>query len=99
MFEVHHDHETCHVKLDGRFDFTRVSQFQDLFGGGATGGSPRQWVVDLSEVVYVDSSALGVLLMLRDRSGEGRRVVLRGARGQPRDVLLMAKFDQLFELE
>lgn len=53
----------------------------------------------MQEVDYVDSAALGMLLLLRDHAGEGRRVTLRNARGQPREVLLMAKFDRMVQLE
>jgi hypothetical protein len=41
-----------------------------------------------------------MLLLLRERvGGDGTRVQLRSVRGQPRDVLLMAKFDRMFKLD
>jgi len=82
------------VRIFGRFDFRCVKEFQ----AGLTQPQTR-WVVDMLEVDYVDSAALGMLLLLRDHAGEGRRVTLRNARGQPREVLLMAKFDRMFQLE
>ena len=43
---------------------------------------------------------LGMLLMLRERvRGDALRVQLRGVHGQPRDVLVMARFDRLFKLD
>ena len=41
-----------------------------------------------------------MLLLLRERvHGEAQRVLLRGLHGQPRDVLVMAKFDRMFKVE
>lgn len=81
---------TLHVT--GRFDFRLIKDFNELLKR-----EPRTWVVDFSAVEYVDSSALGMLLLLRERvRGDSGRVQLRGLHGQPRDVLLMAKFDRMF---
>lgn len=82
------------VRIFGRFDFRCVKEFQ----AGLTPGNAR-WVVDMKDVDYVDSAALGMLLLLRDHAGDGRKVTLRNARGQPREVLMMAKFDRMFQLE
>jgi len=89
----HDDIATIH--LTGRFDFRMIKDFQELLAR-----EPRVWVVDLSAVDYVDSSALGMLLLLRERvRGDAKRVRLKGVCGQPRDVLLMAKFDRMFTVE
>lgn len=80
------------IQLTGRFDFRMIKEFNELLRQ-----APTTWVVDFAQVEYVDSSALGMLLLLRERvHGDTRRVQLRGLHGQPRDVLLMAKFDRMF---
>jgi len=95
MIHVTDNQDTVTIQVTGRFDFRLVKDFQELLAR-----QPRTWVVDLSAVDYVDSSALGMLLLLRDRvHGDPQRVQLRGLRGQPRDVLMMAKFDRMFKLE
>jgi len=95
MIQVTDNHDIVTIHLTGRFDFRVIKDFQEVLGR-----EPRTWVVDLSAVDYVDSSALGMLLLLRDRvHGDPQRVQLRGLRGQPRDVLMMAKFDRMFKLE
>jgi anti-anti-sigma factor len=87
--------DTVTVRLIGRFDFRLIKDFQEVLTR-----DPRTWIVDLSGVDYVDSSALGMLLLLRDRvRGDAQRVQLRGLHGQPRDVLIMAKFDRMFKVE
>ncbi|HET7506609.1 MAG TPA: STAS domain-containing protein [Kofleriaceae bacterium] len=95
MIQVIETKDTITLRISGRFDFKMIKDFQQVLGR-----SPQLWIVDLSGVDYVDSSALGMLLLLRDRvRGDVARVQLRGVRGQPRDVLLMAKFDRMFRLE
>lgn len=95
MIQIDDRNDTVTIRITGRFDFRLIKDFQQLLSK-----DPRTWVVDLMAVDYVDSSALGMLLLLRDRvRGEGQRIQLRGAHGQPRDVLMMAKFDRMFRLE
>ncbi len=90
---VHNDTST--IRITGRFDFTCVRDFQE-----ALRGSTRDWVVDLGETTFVDSSALGMLLLLREHAVTmNGKVTVRHLKGQPRDVLLMAKFDRLFALQ
>lgn len=95
MLQVDDQNDIVTIQITGRFDYRMIKDFQQLLSR-----SPRTWVVDLSSVDYVDSSALGMLLLLRERvEGEAERVVLRGVQGQPRDVLAMAKFDRMFKVE
>jgi anti-anti-sigma factor len=82
------------VTISGKFDFRLIKDFQRVLER-----IPRTWIIDLSDVNYVDSSGLGMLLLLREKvNGDADRVLLRGLRGQPRDVFVMAKFDRMFKL-
>jgi len=95
MIQVADLNDTVTIQISGRFDFRLIKDFQQLLSK-----SPRTWVVDFTGVDYVDSSALGMLLLLRERvHGDAQRVLLRGLHGQPRDVLVMAKFDRMFKVE
>jgi anti-anti-sigma factor len=95
MISVVELQDTVTLEITGRFDFRMIKEFQQLLTR-----APRTWIVDLAAVEYVDSSALGMLLLLRERvGGDSMRVQLRGVRGQPRDVLLMARFDRMFKLD
>jgi anti-anti-sigma factor len=95
MLQIADDNDTITIHISGRFDYRLIKDFQQLLSR-----SPRIWVVDLTGTDYVDSSALGMLLLLRERvNGDAQRVVLRGVHGQPRDVLAMAKFDRMFKVD
>lgn len=50
-------------------------------------------------VDYLDSSALGMLLMLRDKlGGANKEVALVGVRGNVKQVLDIANFAKLFQI-
>jgi anti-anti-sigma factor len=93
MIQATQQGDTVTIHIAGRFDFRCVKEFNAVLAPDM-----RSWIVDLGEVDYVDSAALGLLLLLREHAGVDT-VRLRHLRGQPRDVLLMAKFDRLFTLE
>lgn len=94
MLNVQERADAITVEISGRFDHRTVTEFKQLFAK-----SPRLWIIDLGGVDYVDSSALGVLLLLRERvNNDPARVQLRGLQGQPKGVLTIAKFDRLFTI-
>lgn len=95
MLHCDHQADRTTVHVAGRFDFRCVNEFNAMLTRKSVA-----WTVDLAKVDYVDSSALGMLLLLREHAGStGAQVSLRGAHGQVRDVLVMAKFDRMFRLE
>jgi HptB-dependent secretion and biofilm anti anti-sigma factor len=59
----------------------------------------RAITLDFSRVDYLDSSALGMLLMLRDKMGGcGKEVALTGVAGNIKQVLEIANFSKLFSI-
>lgn len=95
---VSHRDGSAVIVLAGRFDFNAHREFREAVGQAVSGeGSPVR--VDLGGVDYLDSSALGMLLMLRDKAkGAGKDVVLVSARGAVKQVLDIANFGKLFTL-
>jgi anti-anti-sigma factor len=81
------------LRISGRFNFSCYREFQQA----VSGPSPTRYVVDLSTADYIDSSALGMLLLLREKVGEDpSRVVIKSGTGQPGQVLRLANFQRLF---
>jgi anti-anti-sigma factor len=96
---VHHDSELdcLTLQLGEHFDFSVHRDFHDACLG--TGAPARSYVVDLGEVTSMDSSALGMLLLLREHAGADRaeiRIVNAGS--ELRSTLRVAGFDKLFVL-
>jgi len=88
---------TALVRLSGRFDFNTRNQFLERVDEAINSVTAREIQVDLGQVDYIDSSALGMLLMLRDKAKKHEKTVaLQNARGQVREVISTAQFDRLF---
>lgn len=87
------------ISLVGRFDFNTHRDFRAAYEPLVTDEACRAITVDFTGVDYLDSSALGMLLMLRDKMGGcGKDVVLRGVQGNVKQVLEIANFSKLFRI-
>src|ERR1700745_1745576 len=71
--------DACVVKLAGELDLYNAPQVREALAE-ASAGSPARIVVDLSEVEFIDSTALGVLIESRTRL-DNRRAFLLAAPG------------------
>lgn len=86
------------IVLQGRFDFNSHREFRDAIDR-ALKESATEIKVDLGGVDYLDSSALGMLLMLRDKAkSTGKSVALISAHGAVQQVIEIANFGKLFSL-
>lgn len=87
------------IKLNGRFDFNTHREFRAAYESLVSDADIQAVIVDFSGVDYLDSSALGMLLMLRDKlGGAGKEVALTGVRGNVKQVLDIANFGKLFPI-
>ena len=87
------------LALSGRFDFTCHGGFKKAYDQAFAASGIDRLVVDMREVEYLDSSALGMLLLLRDKCKTlNKQVSLANCTGAVRDVLRVANFDKLFTL-
>ncbi len=55
------------INIEGRFDFSAHQDFRESYE--SSDGDPQEYCVDMKETTYLDSSALGMLLLLRDHAG------------------------------
>jgi HptB-dependent secretion and biofilm anti anti-sigma factor len=87
------------LKLNGRFDFNTHRDFRAAYEAVLTDAEVKSLSVDFSGVDYLDSSALGMLLMLRDKmGGVNKDVSLTGVQGNVKQVLDIANFGKLFRI-
>lgn len=88
------------IHIDGRFDFHMQREFRSAYTPVLQDESIRTIEVELSKVNYLDSSALGMLMLLRERSQElGKVVALVSPTDTVRKIFVIAKFDKLFKLD
>lgn len=87
------------IKLPERFDF---GFHQDFYGHTArvlAEKSATEIEVDFSVVEYLDSSALGMLVMLQKKCAEiNKKVVIINASGFAAEILEMANMNKILEI-
>lgn len=84
------------VAIRGRFDFTSHNEFRESYRNLQSG---TKVILDLAGCDYLDSSALGMLLLLREHVGsESDSIEIVGATKEVRTILDIANFDSLFKI-
>lgn len=84
-----------YIKVSGRFDFSVHNQFREAIK--LAEGDVKRIMVDLAATEYLDSSALGMLLVLRDKvSGNKEAITIVNARNEVKKILEIANFGKLF---
>lgn len=92
--------KVARMTLGGRFDFSAHRNFRDASEKLLTEDEVDLLDLDLADVSYLDSSALGMLLMLRDKASAARREVRLTRCSKPvRQVLDIANFGKLFQID
>lgn len=90
---------TAVLRLSGRFDFSVFRPFRELYEPLLSDTDINIIQLNFAAVEYVDSAALGMLLMLRDKSAKlGKKVVLSECGGNVQQLLEVANFQQLFDI-
>ena len=85
------------IAIKGRFDFAKHQDFRDAYEKSVP--KPDSIVVDLKEATYIDSSALGMLLLLRDYAGgDNAEVQVINISSDVRKILAISNFDKLFDI-
>lgn len=85
------------IEVNGRFDYSVHREFRSAYIDA--GLANASYVIDLSRTEYMDSSALGMVLLLREHvGGDKARVELRNARPEVEKILRIANFDKLLTL-
>lgn len=86
------------VSLPVRFDFSHHTQFQAALQQFVGDVSVDTIILDFNRVEYIDSAALGMMMMWQKRAASSsKRVCIKGARGAALQVLSMANMQRLFE--
>lgn len=87
------------IRLEGRFDFNAHREFRGAVDQALSMPGVDSVTLEMNRVAYLDSSALGMLLMLRDKARSANRsVTLSGVSGSVRQVLDIANFGKLFPI-
>jgi anti-anti-sigma factor len=94
------DNKTLTIKVQGRFDFSMLQSFKNAYE--SIEPIPESFVIDLKESDYLDSSALGMLLALRDHAGgddSSNKIKIKNCNSDVKKILVITKLDELFSIE
>ncbi len=83
--------------IQDRFDFSIHQDFRNAYESADP--KPNAFEVDLRATSYLDSSALGMLLLLRDYAGgDHSNVSITNANAEVSKILTISNFEQLFTI-
>ncbi len=100
---VSSDGQTLTIRIVGRFDFNNHRDFRLAYEESRDNKSSptaiKHYVLDFFQTEYLDSSALGMLLLLRDFAGGDKAdVKIVNCPPDVLDVLNIARFHKLFSI-
>jgi anti-anti-sigma factor len=91
--------ETAVLGLNGRFDFNDHRTLKSAYDALLQNGEIKIIQVDLKDVSYLDSSALGMLMLLRERAeAVGKSVELCNPNTSVAQILDIANFAKIFTI-
>ncbi len=95
--ELNQDSQQLTIAIQGRFDFSAHKEFRESYE--SLDAAPNKYSIDMKEAVYIDSSALGMLLLLRDHAGgDNADVEIVNCNADVKKILTISNFDQLFTI-
>ncbi|MGR6874427.1 STAS domain-containing protein [Pseudomonas sp. HK3] len=84
------------IAIKGRFDFNILEEFRDAYSEKQ--GAGDKFVVDLAQTEYIDSSALGMLLNMKNHLGaEDRQIEIKNCQPNLMKIFSIAHFDKKFK--
>lgn len=85
------------IKIDGRFDFSIHQEFRNSYENA--GDSIKEYDIDMRTTSYLDSSALGMLLLLRNYAGgDSSKISISNTSADVKKILTISNFEQLFTI-
>ncbi|MEX1058083.1 MAG: STAS domain-containing protein [Natronospirillum sp.] len=85
------------IKINGRFDFSAHQAFREAYEGAPS--DVQTYRIDMTEATYLDSSALGMLLLLRDHAGgDSADILIINCNPDVKKILTISNFGQLFRI-
>jgi anti-sigma B factor antagonist len=98
-YTVTREGDKCVITIVGPLKAADQGAYETLLADCAADGTPN-CRIDLSRVDQIDSTGLGLLLMLRDGARKaGGSVVLTAPREAVRHAFHLARFDEIFVIE
>ena len=90
--------DSVSIVVEGRFDFSSHRDFRNAYE--SHGERINNYVIDMADTVYLDSSALGMLLLLRDfAGGNDASIQIVNCNDDVKKIFSISNFEQLFDIQ
>ena len=87
------------IVMKGRFDFQVHRDFKEAYTKLFDNAAVQQIEIEMSKLEYLDSSALGMLMLLNERAKPvNKSILLSNPSGVVSQVLEVANFNRLFTI-
>lgn len=83
------------VEICERFDFSTQAEFRTTYESESPANS---FILDFEKTKHMDSSALGMLLLLREYVGDIRKVKLVRCSNEIKKILEICHFQDIFDI-
>jgi anti-anti-sigma factor len=88
--------KTITIDVEGTFDYRLHRDFRSAYREELENFA---YIINLNKTEYMDSAALGMLLLLREHAGgDEAKITITGCRPTIRKTFSIAQFDQLFTI-
>lgn len=95
---VSNDDTVITIHIEGRFDASSLEEFRQSYEK-VERNRVEKYVVDLGETIHLDSSALGMLLVLRDHAGgDQSNIVVSNCSPEIKKIFAISSFERLFTI-
>lgn len=92
------DGKNVTINIGERFDFSCHAGFRGAYSG--VDPSQAKIIINFSQTQYIDSAALGMLLVLRERAGGDKAdIVLEECPPAVQQIMDVTRFERLFEIK
>ena len=87
------------IVMRGRFDFQIHKEFKEAYSRLFENAAVQQIEIEMSKLEFMDSSALGMLMLLNERAKTANKTIsLANPSHVVNQVLEMANFNRLFNI-
>lgn len=94
---VSQDGSTLTIQVEGRFDASSLDEFRNCYENS---NNVNSYEVNLKKADYLDSSALGMLLVLRDfAGGESASITISNCSNEVKKIFSISSFEKLFTIQ
>jgi anti-anti-sigma factor len=95
---ISEDKKELAIAIEGRFDFSLHQEFREAYINNTIAGTT--FTIELSKATYMDSSALGMILLLKDHAEKiAGKLVIYKPNETVYKILEIAQFNKIMTIE